>query len=52
MAPWRYDELRAEMVDLLHRYQVEEVIVIEDTEEFSHGHPTALLFQAYRPASP
>lgn len=40
LPPFRFDELLAEMVAELPRYRVDEVIVIVDTEEFFHGHPT------------
>ncbi|MEO5716818.1 MAG: hypothetical protein ABIT37_25285 [Luteolibacter sp.] len=40
LPPWRFDELLAELIAVLPRYQVDEVIVMVDTEEFFHGHPT------------
>src|SRR6478736_10032899 len=40
LPPFRFDELLAEMVEQLPRYQVDEVLVIVDTEELCHGHAT------------
>lgn len=40
LPPWRFEELLAEMVEHLTRYRVDEVIVMLDTEEFFHNHPT------------
>ncbi len=47
LPPWRFDELLAEMVQQLPRYRVDEVIVIVDTEEFFHGHPTPQIAAQY-----
>ncbi len=47
LPPWRFDELLAEMVQQLPRYRVDEVMVIVDTEEFFHGHPTPQIAAEY-----
>lgn len=38
LPPWRFEENLAEMVRVLPRYRVDEVIIKVDVEEFSHGH--------------
>ena len=47
LPPWRFDELLTEMVEQLPRYRVDEVIVMVDTEEFFHGHPTPEIATGY-----
>lgn len=38
LPPWRFEENLAEMVRVLPRYRVDEVVIKVDVEEFSHGH--------------
>ena len=40
LPPFRFEELLAELVEHLPRYGVDEVMILEDTEELFHGHPT------------
>ncbi len=47
LPPWRFDELLAEMAAHLPRYRVDEVIVMLDTEEFFHNHPTPEIAQEW-----
>ncbi|MAE66742.1 MAG: hypothetical protein CMJ18_20940 [Phycisphaeraceae bacterium] len=48
LPPWRFDENLAELVRVLPRYRVDEVIVKVDVEEFSHGQPPIELVQGYQ----
>ncbi len=47
LPPWRFDELLAELVAQLPRYGVDEVIMLMDTEECFHGHPSPQAAEAY-----
>jgi len=39
LPPWRFEENLRELKKVLPRYQVDELIIKVDTEEFSHGQP-------------
>ena len=45
---WKFNELLAEMIEVLPRYKIDEVILIIDAEEFSHGFPTIELIGSYQ----
>ena len=49
LPPWSFEENLAELVAVLPRYQVDEVIVKVDTEEFNHGQPPLAWIRAYQP---
>jgi hypothetical protein len=40
MPPWGFDVLLEELVETAPRYGLDELILIVDTEEFSHGYPS------------
>ena len=40
LPPWKFRETLADLLELAPRFQIDEVIVKIDTEEFSHGHPS------------
>ena len=49
LPPWTFEENLAELIDVLPRYGVDEVIVKVDAETFSHGHPPLQWVQDYIP---
>ncbi|HYD83425.1 MAG TPA: hypothetical protein VEA63_05220, partial [Opitutus sp.] len=49
MPPWSFEDNLRELVGVLPRYRVDEVIVKVDTEEFSHGHVPLEWLQRYQP---
>lgn len=49
LPPWRFDELLDEMIRDLPGQGVDEVILIVDTEEFSHGFPSLDWIRNYQP---
>jgi hypothetical protein len=48
LPPWKFETCLAELLDCVHKYALDEVIVMVDTEEFSHGHPTTAWFREYQ----
>ena len=40
LPPWKFRETLADLLERAPRFQIDEVIVKIDTEEFSHGHPS------------
>ena len=49
LPPWRFEENLAELVELCPQYDIDEIIVKVDTEEFSHGLPTVERIKDYQP---
>ncbi len=49
LPPWRFEELLEELIEDLPAQGVDEVIVIIDTEEFSHGFPSLDWIRNYQP---
>ena len=46
---WSFEENLRELIEFLPRYQVDEIIVKVDTEEFSHGQPPLDWVREYQP---
>ncbi|MEI8246944.1 MAG: hypothetical protein WCI51_14020 [Lentisphaerota bacterium] len=46
---WSFEDNLRELVECLPRYQVDEIIVKVDTEEFSHGQPPLVWVMEYQP---
>lgn len=46
---WSFEENLRELVEVLPRYRVDEVIVKVDTEEFTHGQPPLAWVRRYQP---
>ena len=46
---WSFEKNLGELIQCLPRYQVDEIIVKVDTEEFSHGQPILDWVRAYQP---
>jgi len=49
LPPWRFEENLAEMVAVLSRYRIDEVIIKVDVEEFSHGQVSVDQVRRYQP---
>ncbi|MCE5279786.1 MAG: hypothetical protein ABFD92_20555 [Planctomycetaceae bacterium] len=49
LPPWRFEENLQELVECAPRYGIDEVIVVVDTEEFTHGQPPLGWIKRYMP---